>query len=228
MISSNRKYDTVIFDLDGTLLNTLDDLTDSVNYALLSEGLPQRTLSEVRIFVGNGIAQLIERAVPEGTPQEIKTSVLAGFRRHYTDNCENKTRPYDGVCELLDRLCANGFKTAVVSNKMDSAVRVLCRKYFGDRILFSVGDKEGLPRKPAPDSVFEVLKKLSSACERSVYVGDSDVDIQTARNAGMDCISVTWGFREKDFLIKSGAVMTADKPSELADLLLADDDPSNL
>lgn len=214
-----KKYDAVVFDLDGTLLDTIDDLTDSVNFALSEEGFALHTVSEVKSFVGNGIAKLIDRSVPEGTSEEKKSRTLESFKRHYAADCENKTKPYDGILKLLDDLRDAGFKIAVVSNKIDSAVSVLCKKYFGDRIDFCVGDREGLARKPAPDAVFEALKKLSSAPERAVYVGDSDVDIKTAENAGMDCISVSWGFRPRDFLLLSGASVIADKPSDINKIL---------
>lgn len=215
-----KKYDTVVFDLDGTLLDTIDDLADSVNLALAEQGFALHTVSEVKSFVGNGIAKLIDRSVPEGTSEEEKLQTLESFKRHYAAGCANKTKPYDGILKLLDDLRDGGFKIAVVSNKIDSAVSVLCKKYFGDRIDFCVGDQEGLARKPAPDAVFEALKKISSAPEKAVYVGDSDVDIKTAENAGMVCISVSWGFRSRDFLLLNGASVIADKPSDIYNILL--------
>ena len=146
-------YDTVIFDLDGTLLNTLQDLADSTNYALALQGMPARTLEEVRRFVGNGVGRLIHRAVPEGTPEEVEARVLADFRAHYTLNMEHKTAPYPGVLPLLDRLGQAGIRTAVVSNKFDSAVKGLCHAYFGTRIPVAIGESQGVARKPAPDTV---------------------------------------------------------------------------
>ncbi len=221
---SNRKYDTAIFDLDGTLLNTLGDLTDSVNFALKSCGFPIHTESEIKAYVGNGIAKLIDRAVPKEASDEEKIKTLELFRKHYSMNCENKTQPYEGIPELLAALQTAGLKLAVVSNKIDSAVSKLCKKYFGSYIMFSVGDREGLARKPAPDAVLEVLKQLESAPENAIYIGDSDVDIQTAKNAGMDCISVTWGFRDKNFLIRHGASFTVDKPSAIMKILVPEDE----
>ena len=218
-----KKYDTVVFDLDGTLLDTIDDLSDSVNFALSEEGFACRTVSEVKSFVGNGIIKLIERSVPEGVSEEERLRTLEAFKRHYAANCENKTKPYDGILKLLDDLRSEGFKIAVVSNKIDSAVSVLCEKYFGARIDFCVGDREGLARKPAPDAVLEALKKLSSTPERAVYIGDSDVDIKTAENAGMTCISVSWGFRSRDFLLLNGASVIADKPSDIYTILMHTD-----
>lgn len=218
-----KKYDTVVFDLDGTLLDTIDDLSDSVNFALSEEGFACRTVSEVKSFVGNGIIKLIERSVPEGVSEEERLRTLEAFKRHYAANCENKTKPYVGILKLLDDLRSEGFKIAVVSNKIDSAVSVLCEKYFGARIDFCVGDREGLARKPAPDAVLEALKKLSSTPERAVYIGDSDVDIKTAENAGMTCISVSWGFRSRDFLLLNGASVIADKPSDIYKILMNTD-----
>lgn len=208
-------YDTVIFDLDGTLLDTLDDVADSVNTALMAEGFPPRSVDEVKSFVGNGFAKLIERAVPPDASVEKTAEVLAGFKRHYAGNCENKTKPYDGISELLSALQKQGYKTAVVSNKIDSAVVALCKKYFGSQITVSIGDREGTKRKPAPDGVFEAMHTLNSTPESCVYVGDSDVDILTAKNAGIPCISVSWGFRDRDFLLQSGARFLADKPSDI-------------
>ena len=177
-------YDTVIFDLDGTLLNTLQDLADSTNYALALQGMPARTLEEVRRFVGNGVGRLIHRAVPEGTPEEVEARVLADFRAHYTLNMEHKTAPYPGVLPLLDRLGQAGIRTAVVSNKFDSAVKGLCHAYFGTRIPVAIGESQGVARKPAPDTVFRALEELGAGTGRAVYVGDSDVDIRPPPTPG--------------------------------------------
>lgn len=215
-----KPYDTVVFDLDGTLLDTIDDLADSVNFALSAAGFAERTISEIQSFVGNGIAKLIDRSVPRRASEREKAYTLEIFKRHYAANCENKTKPYDGILDLLDVLRANGYRIAVVSNKIDSAVSALCRNYFGNRIDFCIGDKAGLARKPAPDAVFEALRILSSSPDRAVYVGDSDVDIKTAERAGMDLVSVSWGFRSKEFLMANGASVIADRPSELIEILL--------
>ncbi len=214
------KYKTVIFDLDGTLLNTLQDLTNSVNFALNSLQYPERSIEEVRMFVGNGIGKLIARAVPSGTDEDSVFSVLEIFKNHYAQHCEDYTAPYPGVLELLDFLKNHGIQTAVVSNKADFAVQKLCRKYFGDRILLAVGEREGVRRKPFPDSLISVLKILRTESKDAVYIGDSDVDIETARNAGIDIISVTWGFRDKDFLFKNGASVSVDSVSQLSNLIL--------
>lgn len=215
-----RKYDAVVFDLDGTLLNTLSDLTASTNYALKARGYPERSIDEVRSFVGNGIADLMRKAVPMGTSNEDAERALAMFRSHYAEHCADLTAPYEGILPLLDALKAEGFGIAVVSNKIDSAVRALCRRYFGDRIDTAAGEREGIARKPSPDSVFYVLNELSCKCDRAVYVGDSDVDIQTAANAEMDHIGVSWGFRDKSFLLASGATRIADIPNDIFKFLM--------
>ena len=213
-------YHTAIFDLDGTLLDTLQDLADSANYALTLHHLPARTVEEVRQFVGNGVGLLIRRAVPEGTPEELERQVLRDFRAHYLVNMENKTAPYPGIPELLDALGAAGVPTAVVSNKFDGAVKGLCQNYFGDRIGAAIGESQGVARKPAPDTVFRALAELGMPREGAVYVGDSDVDIATAKNAGLPCISVSWGFRSRSFLTEHGARTIADTVEELKELLL--------
>ena len=213
-------YHTAIFDLDGTLLDTLQDLADSTNYALSLHHLPPRTVEEVRQFVGNGVGLLIHRAVPEGTAEELEGQVLRDFRAHYLLNMENRTAPYPGVLDLLDALRAAGVRTAVVSNKFDGAVKGLCQNYFGQRVEAAIGESQGVARKPAPDTVFRALAELGQAPEGAVYVGDSDVDILTAKNAGLPCIAVSWGFRSSAFLEANGARVIADTMQELEQLLL--------
>ena len=214
-----KKYKLAIFDLDGTLLETLEDLHDSTNHALVSQGLPPRTLDEVRRFVGNGIHKLIERAVPEGSSSETVEQVFEEFKTWYAVHCNDKTSAYDGIKEMLLALRKAGVRTAVVSNKADFGVQTLCKTYFSGLLDVAVGQREGIRLKPAPDSVNEVLRLLEIRREDAVYIGDSDVDIDTARNAGMDCISVTWGFRRREFLLEHGAVILADKPAELEQIL---------
>ena len=214
------RFHTAVFDLDGTLLDTLQDLADSTNYALAVNGLPGRTVDEVRRFVGNGVGKLIARAVPEGTPEALTAKCLSDFRAHYFLNMENKTAPYPGVMEMLDRLGKAGFHLAIVSNKFDSAVKGLCQTYFGDLIPVAIGESEGVERKPAPDTVFRALAELGVSPEGAVYIGDSDVDIQTAHNSGLPCISVSWGFRDEAFLTEHGATTIAATREELAKLLL--------
>lgn len=207
----------VIFDLDGTLLNTLDDLADSTNYALSRFGYPTRTIDEVRQFVGNGVAKLIERAIPEGKNNPNFEKCLAIFKENYAQNMYNKTAPYNGIIEMLSNLKSKGIKIAVVSNKFDLAVKELCKKYFEGFIDFAAGENEaqGIRKKPAPDAVISVLNKFNFASEDAVYVGDSDVDIMTAKNSKMPCISVTWGFRDEKFLLENGATILINAPSEI-------------
>ncbi len=207
----------VIFDLDGTLLNTLDDLADSTNYALSRFGYPTRTIEEVRQFVGNGVAKLIERAIPEGKNNPNFEKCLAIFKENYAQNMYNKTAPYNGILEMLSNLKSKGIKIAVVSNKFDLAVKELCKKYFEGFIDFAAGENEaqGIKKKPAPDTVISVLNEFNFASEDAVYVGDSDVDIMTAKNSKMPCISVTWGFRDEKFLLENGATILINAPSEI-------------
>ncbi len=207
----------VIFDLDGTLLNTLDDLADSTNYALSKFGYPTRTIEEVRQFVGNGVAKLIERAIPEGKNNPNFEKCLAIFKENYAQNMYNKTAPYNGIIEMLSNLKSKGIKIAVVSNKFDLAVKELCKKYFEEFIDFAAGENEaqGIKKKPAPDTVISVLNEFNFAPEDAVYVGDSDVDIMTAKNSKMPCISVTWGFRDEKFLLENGATILINAPSEI-------------
>ncbi|MBQ3527721.1 MAG: HAD family hydrolase [Clostridia bacterium] len=197
------KYDSVIFDLDGTLLDTLEDLCDSMNYALSAHNMKTRTLSEIRVFVGNGMLNLARKAVPEGTDEEALNSVLTAFKAHYADHSQDKTRPYDGITELLSALKERGIPTAVVSNKADYAVKLLMPKYFGDLIGVSLGELEGVPRKPHPDTVRMAIEKMGA--HNPVYIGDSEVDVLTAKNAGIDGIFVTWGFRSNKELTEAGA-----------------------
>ena len=213
-------YQTVIFDLDGTLLDTLQDLADSANYALSQSGFPTRTLDEVRRFVGNGVGMLIHRAVPADTSPEAEAACLDCFRAHYLTNMSHKTAPYPGILAMLDQLGAAGMKLAVVSNKFDGAVKGLCRDYFGNRLSAAIGESEGVARKPAPDTVIRALEQLDMPREGAVYVGDSDVDILTAQNAGIPCLSVSWGFRDRAFLLDHGATRIVDSPEALAHVLL--------
>lgn len=207
----------VIFDLDGTLLNTLDDLADSTNYALSKFGYPTRTIDEVRQFVGNGVAKVIERAIPEGKNNSNFEKCLAIFKENYAQNMYNKTAPYNGIIEMLSNLKSKGIKIAVVSNKFDLAVKELCKKYFEGFVDFAAGENEaqGIKKKPAPDTVISFLNEFNFAPEDAVYVGDSDVDIMTAKNSKMPCISVTWGFRDKKFLLENGATILINAPSEI-------------
>ena len=214
------KYKLAIFDLDGTLLDTLDDLADSLAHTLAAANLPPRTRDETRRFVGNGIHKLIERAVPVGSPDALIDSIEREFRGYYKLHCADKTKPYDGIIELIERLRANGCKTAVVSNKGDFAVQELAVRYFSGLLDCAVGERAGVRTKPAPDSVNAVLEQLRVNRADAVYIGDSDVDIETAKNAGMDSISVLWGFRDREFLTEHGAMRFGTTPREIGDIIL--------
>lgn len=214
------KYTAVVFDLDGTLLNTLEDLMDAVNYALETYGYPTRTLNEIRTFVGNGVRKLMERSLPDGTATPKFEEILSAFREYYTVHCEDKTHAYDGVLQLMQQLKAAGCRMAIVSNKLDKAVKELNQSYFSGYVQAAIGEKEGIRRKPAPDMVENALAELNSSKQAAVYVGDSEVDIQTAANAGLACISVSWGFRDVGFLRKNGATVIADTPQQVYDLIM--------
>ena len=213
-------YKLAIFDLDGTILDTLEDLADAMNYALGEHGYPGRTIEEVRRFVGNGIRKLIERAVPAGLAKEEIDRVHETFSAYYQQHCADKTRPYEGVLPLLERLRAAGCLTAVVSNKADAAVQPLCRRYYNGLFDYAVGERTGIRRKPDPDSVQEVLRRLQVEAADAVYIGDSEVDIQTAKNAGLDSIIVTWGFRDRDYLESQGGRRFEDRPEEIEQIIL--------
>lgn len=209
-------YENIIFDLDGTLLDTLDDLTDAVNAALDACGLKKRTREEVRCFVGNGIVKLVERAVGENGGAFFEKA-LAVFKEYYAAHCADKTAPYVGVWELLRELQRRGVKTAVLSNKADFAVKSLASTYFDGLLMAAVGENEaaGIRKKPAPDALFAVMEQLSMTAENTAYVGDSEVDIRTAKNAGVDCICVTWGFRERAFMEREGGRVFVSSPAEI-------------
>lgn len=211
------RYQTYVFDLDGTLLDTLGDLAASTNYALRTHGMPEHSLDDVRRFVGNGVRVLMERAVPQGAENPQFEDAFQTFRTHYMQHSLDTTKPYDGILETLEALKAEGCRLAVVSNKMMAATQELCRHFFRDTIEVAIGEHEaqGIRKKPAPDTVNEAFRQLGVGKERAVYVGDSDVDILTARNSGLPCISVLWGFRDRDFLIQHGAETFISAPSEL-------------
>jgi len=214
------KYKLVIFDLDGTILDTLEDLADSMNYALEKYGYPTRTIDEVRSFVGNGLLMLTKRAIAPETDEEIIQKVLTEQKAYYKVHCADKTRPYEGIMQLLGELKNAGCKLAVVSNKADYAVQILCEQYFAGIFDRAVGEKEHVRKKPAPDSVNMVLKELQVAKEDAVYVGDSEVDIQTAENAQLEAVLVNWGFRSEDFLRKEGAKRVVATTGELKSALI--------
>ena len=212
----------LLFDLDGTLLDTLDDLHAAVCYALKRQGLPTRTRAQVRDYIGNGIVMLMKRAVGEDAlPAVDMAQVMADFKEYYGAHCQDKTAPYDGILELLAALKAQGKKIAVVSNKADFAVKKLCEGYFSGLVDVAIGENEagGVKKKPAPDTVFAAVNALGGALENAVYIGDSEVDIQTAHNAGIACISVSWGMKDREFLLKNGAKIIVDVPEKLLGIL---------
>lgn len=208
-------YNTYIFDLDGTLLSTLGDLAASCSYALRTNGMPERTIDEVRVFVGNGVKKLMERAVPNGEDNPAFEKTYSDFRKHYMEHNLDTTKPYDGVMDLLKELNSRGKKVAVVSNKFYAATQELCRHFFGNLVQVAIGEREDIRKKPAPDTVIEAMRQLGVTTEGAVYIGDSDVDIETARNSGMPCISVLWGFRDRDFLLQHGATTLVDTPTDI-------------
>jgi len=207
-------YDTYIFDLDGTLLDTLQDLATSVNYALRQHRMPEHSIDDVRRFVGNGVRRLMERAVPEGAANPAFEAAFATFREYYMEHSLDTTRPYDGIPELIHELKQRGCRMAVVSNKMMAATQELVHHFFPEiEVAIGEHEAEGIRKKPAPDTVFAAMKQLGQGS--AVYVGDSDVDLATARNSGLPCISVLWGFRDREFLLAHGATTFVEKPCEI-------------
>ena len=210
-----KDFETYIFDLDGTLLSTLDDLVASTNYALRWAGMPERTVEEVRMFVGNGVKLLMERAIPNGINNPKFEETYGKFREHYMEHNLDTTCPYEGIPELLCELKRRGKKLAIVSNKFYAATQELAKHFFLDTIEVAIGERDSIRKKPAPDTVLEALKQLGASKDNAVYIGDSDVDIMTAKNCDLPCISVLWGFRDKDYLVKHGGTIFVDKPSEI-------------
>ena len=209
------RYDTYIFDLDGTLLNTLNDLAASCNYALRNYGFPEHSVDDVRRFVGNGVRLLMCRAIPDGDNNPKFEDCYACFREHYLHHNLDTTAPYPGIMDMIKALNANGKHIAVVSNKFYEATRALVRHFFGEEISVAIGERPDIHKKPAPDTVNEALRQLGVGREGAVYIGDSDVDIDTARNSGMPCISVLWGFRDREFLLEHGATTLVATPEEI-------------
>ena len=215
------RYDSVIYDLDGTLLNTIDDLASAVNHAMRTFGYPEHSVAAVCRMVGNGMANLMHSALPADVSPERFDEALAAFKAHYALHSNDLTRPYPGICELLESLAQEGVKQAVVSNKGDPFVKELCSRYFGGCIALAVGEQPDVRRKPHPDSLLKVMAELGCEPGRTLYVGDSDVDILTASNAGVDCASVTWGFRPEEELAAAGASILIRQPDELRKLVLS-------
>lgn len=208
------KYTTVIFDLDGTLLDTLDDLSDSVNYAMSAMNWPLRDKKDVRLYLGNGIRNLMQLCAPEGISEEEFEKAFNIFKSYYNEHNQDKTAPYQGVVQVMEHFSGKGIKMAIVSNKVHEAVLALRDKFF-PYVEVAIGDMAGMLRKPAPDSCYKALELLGSTKEEAVYIGDSEVDLLTAKNAELDCITVLWGFRDKDYLIEQGATIFVETPEEL-------------
>lgn len=213
-------YNTVIFDLDGTLLDTLGDLHASVNFALSEFSFPERTIDEIRRFIGNGVVKLMERSTPEGTDSQTQQKCLDVFRKHYLLHMKERTAPYEGIIDLLRELKKKGIRTAVVSNKLHSAVVGLCEDYFDGLIDCAIGVSEEAERKPSPINVFKAMELLKAEKAYTIYIGDSEVDVQTAKNAQLPCIGVTWGFRDREELLKAGADFIAASAKETEKILL--------
>ena len=218
------KYDAVLFDLDGTLLNTLDDLTDAVNHTMRAFDCPTHSRDDVRRFVGNGIRRLIERALPNGASDPRMEDALAAFTAYYTAHCNVKTAPYPGILDALNALHEAGVKLAIVSNKNDEAVKALAELYFGGLAEAAVGASDVVPRKPAPEMPRKALNELGADAEHALYVGDSDVDFDTARNADMDCMLVSWGFRDRELLESLHPTMLIDDAAEMPMAILCPDE----
>lgn len=212
-----KEFSTYIFDLDGTLIDSIGDLASSCNYALRKYGMGEYCVDEVRMMVGNGVKKLMERATPDGLANPLFDEVYACFRQHYMIHNLDTTRPYPGITETLAALKERGKNLAVVSNKFYAATQELVAHFFGDLIHVAIGEREDIRKKPAPDTVMEAMRQLGVGADECVYIGDSDVDIDTARNSGMPCISVLWGFRSKEFLLEHGASHLISSPQELLD-----------
>lgn len=213
------KYELIVFDMDGTILDTLEDLKNSMNHTLKLHNMPERTLDEIRSFVGNGIRRLIELAVVEGTCSEKIDEIHKDFMKHYEVHCADFTRPYNGVKDLIKNLRNRGYKTAVVSNKADAAVQDLCIQYFPGLFDLAIGERPEIAKKPAADMVNLALEQLQVSKENAVYIGDSDVDVATARNSNLDMIAVDWGFRTRKFLMEQGAETIVSNPEEILELV---------
>ena len=214
-----RPIKAILFDLDGTLLDTLQDLTASTNYALHHFGLPERSLEEVRSFVGNGVRRLMKQAVPPHITDSQFEEIFSVFKDYYFKHCNDYTQPYPHIMTLLQELKRQGIKMGVVSNKWHSAVQELCNQFFPDTISIAIGESEQIPRKPCPEGTLFALQELQCQANEVLYVGDSDIDIMTAKNAEIECISVTWGFRNEDFLKAHNAKILIQQPLELLDMI---------
>ena len=214
------KYKAVLFDMDGTVLDTLGDLAAAVNHTLREFSMPERSIAEVAAALSNGAAYLIAHTVPAWTPKELTDKVLAAYAPYYDAHCDILTGPYDGIVPLMEKLRDRGVKLAVISNKQDTAVKPLAEKYFPGLLEIAVGESAEVRRKPNPDAVLAALRHIGVEREDAIYVGDTEVDLQTARNAGMECASVDWGFRTREQLVEIGAEHIFDTVQELEEYLL--------
>lgn len=214
-----KRIQYIIFDMDGTLLDSLTDLQNTLNYCFKKEGFPERTYQDVRSFVGNGMRTLIERAVPKGTTDEKIDEILEVFKPHYMEHCMDFTSPYEGIMDMLAKLKEAGYKMAIVSNKADKALKHLSQQFFSDYIAVAIGDRAGMNKKPSPDLVYLAMEELGATKQTTVYIGDSEVDYQTAVNSGLPCVSVLWGFRDKELLKGYGAECFANTPEEVVRIL---------
>lgn len=214
------RYKAVLFDMDGTVLDTLSDLTDSVNHTLRQYGMPERSSEEVASFLGNGAARLISLSVPAGTGEELCRRVLGSYQPWYSAHCRIKTAPYPGILALMERLRSSGAKLAVISNKGDDAVKALAAQHFPGLLELAVGESAAVRRKPDPDACLAAMSAIGAGKADTVYIGDTEVDVVTAANAGVDCAAVSWGFRSRAGLIAAGASHIFDSPEALGDYLL--------
>ena len=215
------KYTTIVFDCDGTLLDTLTDLCNAVNYVLRAHDLPERSVSEVKAALGNGVAHLMRQSLPASISDDEFTNYLDEFKAYYGEHLQDYTAPYPGMLDVLDTLRAKGYKLAIVSNKIQEGITPLNKEYFGDRLPVAIGERPGLQRKPAPDMVLQALKKLDSTQSESIYIGDSEVDVATANNSGLLCIGVTWGFRDEQLHKDLGVKYIARKAEDIVTIIEA-------
>ena len=213
------KYTTIVFDCDGTLLDTLTDLRNAVNYVLRAHDLPERSVPEVKAALGNGIAHLMRQSLPASISEAEFNTYLDEFKAYYGEHLQDYTAPYPGMLDVLDTLRAKGYKLAIVSNKIQEGITPLNKEYFGDRLPVAIGERPGLQRKPAPDMVLQALKELGSTQDESIYIGDSEVDVATAKNSGLLCIGVTWGFRDEQLHKDLGVKYIARKAEDIVTII---------
>ena len=215
------KYTTIVFDCDGTLLDTLTDLRNAVNYVLRAHDLPERSVPEVKAALGNGVAHLMRQSLPDSISEAEFNTYLDEFKTYYSEHLQDYTAPYPSILDVLDTLRTKGYKLAIVSNKIQEGITPLNKEYFGDRLPVAIGERPGLQRKPAPDMVLQALKELGSTQDESIYIGDSEVDVATAKNSGLLCIGVTWGFRDEQLHKDLGVKYIARKAEDIVTIIEA-------